>query len=118
MFAKLKQELQCETLHLVLRVVRTQLLVWGECAFCSPVGKRWIHVPTLDFMETKAAVGCVVQERASVPGKSFISMICCVTGDVLDPLDGSRSVSVRAMQGSLDFLVSLAVLETSPSFQK
>lgn len=59
-FAKLKQELQCETLHLVLGVVRTQLPVWGECAFCSAVEKCWTHVPTLDFMEAKAAVWCVV----------------------------------------------------------
>lgn len=34
-FAKLKQKLQCETLHLVLGVGKAQLLVWGECAFCS-----------------------------------------------------------------------------------
>lgn len=45
-------------------------------------------------------------------------MVCCVTGDMLDPLDGGWSVSVRARQGSLDFLAFLAVLETSSSLQK
>ena len=84
-FADLKRELQCETSHVVRELARTQLLVWGERAFCSAVEKRWTHVPTLDFMETKAAVWCAVWERASVPSKSCITLVCCVTGDILDP---------------------------------
>lgn len=45
-------------------------------------------------------------------------MVCCVTGDLLDPWDGCWLVNVRARQGSLDFLGFLAVLDTSPMLSK